>query len=120
MSLGTLLYGIGVGSIALGNSFWGFLISMVIVTIGELMVIPTASTYTANQAPENMWGRYMSLLALTWGAGSMVGPLLGGFLNDNFNPRAIWYGGGEAGILGSVVFLILVLRTSNNKFHQNM
>lgn len=93
---------------------------MVIVTIGELMAIPTASTYTANQAPENMWGRYMSLLALTWGAGSMVGPLLGGFLNDNFNPRAIWYGGGEAGILGSVVFLILVLRTSNNKFHQNM
>jgi MFS family permease len=110
MSLGTLLYGIGVGSIALGGGFWGFWVSMVVVTIGELMVIPTASTYTANRAPETMRGRYMSLLALTWGAGSMVGPLLGGFLNDSFNPRAIWYGGGAAGILGALVYLVLIFK----------
>ncbi len=83
---------------------------MIIVTIGELMVIPTASTYTANRAPETMRGRYMSLLALTWGAGSMVGPLLGGFLNDTFSPKAIWYGGGAAGMMGAVIFLILVLK----------
>lgn len=110
MALGTLLYGLGVGSIALGSGFWGFWISMVIVTLGELMVIPTASTYTANRAPETMRGRYMSLLALTWGAGSMVGPLLGGFLNDTFSPPAIWYGGGAAGLLGALVYLILFLK----------
>ncbi len=112
MSLGTLFYGIGVGSIALGNGFWGFWVSMVIVTIGELMVIPTASTFTANRAPEHMRGRYMSLLAITWGAGSMIGPLLGGFLNDIFSPKAIWYGGGAAGILGSLVYLILILKNN--------
>jgi MFS family permease len=111
MALGTLFYGLGVGSIAFGTGFWGFLVSMVIVTIGELMVIPTASTYTANRAPETMRGRYMSMLALTMGAGSMIGPLLGGFLNDTFSPRAIWYGGGAAGFLGSVIFLILANRT---------
>ncbi len=111
MFLGTLIYGIGVGSVALGTGFWGFWISMVIVTIGEMMIIPTASTFTANRAPKHMRGRYMSFLTLTWGAGSMVGPLLGGFLNDTFNPAAIWYGGGAAGILGSLVFLILIFRT---------
>ena len=111
MSLGTLLYGIGVGSIAFGTGFWGFLVSMIIVTIGELMVIPTASTYTANLAPEDMRGRYMSILALTWGAGSMVGPLLGGFLNDKISPVSIWYGGGAAGILGALIFFVLVFRT---------
>lgn len=110
MSLGTLLYGIGVGSIALGSGFWGFWISMVIVTIGELMVIPTASTFTANRAPETMRGRYMSLLALTWGAGSMVGPLLGGILNDTYSPRAIWYGGGAAGLLGALIYLLLAIQ----------
>lgn len=115
MSLGTLLYGIGVGSIAFGTGFWGFLISMVIVTVGELMVIPTASTYTANRAPENMRGRYMSLLALTWGAGSMVGPLMGGFLNDNIGPAFIWYGGGATGIMGSIIFLVLVIKIGRDK-----
>ena len=110
MALGTMLYGIGVGSIALGTGFWGFWTSMVIVTLGELMVIPTASTFTANRAPEHMRGRYMSLLAISWGAGSMVGPLLGGLLNDTISPKAIWYGGGAAGLLGSVVYLVLLLR----------
>ena len=115
MSLGTFLYGVGVGSIALGTGFWGFLTSMVIVTLGELMVIPTASTYTANRAPENMRGRYMSMLALTWGAGSMIGPLMGGFLNDNISPASIWYGGGAAGIIGSLIFLVLVIKTGSEK-----
>jgi MFS family permease len=111
MAVGTFFYGIGVGSIALGTGFWGFWISMVIMTIGELMVIPTASTYTANRAPETMRGRYMSMLALTMGAGSMVGPLLGGFLNDAFSPSATWYGGGAAGILGAVIYLVLYVRS---------
>ncbi len=110
MAVGTLFYGLGVGSIAFGTGFWGFWASMVIVTIGELMVIPTASTYTANKAPETMRGRYMSMLALTMGAGSMIGPLLGGFLNDTIQPAAVWYGGGAAGILGSAIYFILVLR----------
>jgi MFS family permease len=118
MALGTLLYGIGVGSIALGSGFWGFWISMVVVTIGELMVIPTASTFTANRAPETMRGRYMSLLALTWGAGSMVGPLLGGILNDTLNPKAIWYGGGIAGILGAVIYLLLTLQRNAHSSQQ--
>jgi MFS family permease len=114
MAVGTLFYGLGVGSIAFATGFWGFLVSMVIVTIGELMVIPTASAYTANRAPEIMRGRYMSMLALTMGAGSMVGPLLGGFLNDTFSPSAIWYGGGAAGILGAMTFFILATRTRNS------
>ncbi len=92
---------------------------MIVVTVGELMVIPTASTYTANRAPENMRGRYMSLLALTWGAGSMVGPLLGGFLNDNISPASIWYGGGAAGIIGSIIFLVLVIKTGGDKSTSN-
>jgi MFS family permease len=108
MFWGTLLYGIGVGSVALGSGFWGFWISMIILTWGELMVIPTASSYTANRAPEAMRGRYMSLLALTWGAGSMIGPVLGGFLNDQFHPVTIWLGGGAAGLLGALVYLYLL------------
>jgi MFS family permease len=115
MALGTLLYGLGVGLIALGSGFWGFWLCMVIVTIGELMVIPTASSFTANRAPEAMRGRYMSLLTLTMGAGSMVGPLLGGFLNDTISPQATWYGGGAVGILGGLIYWILVRDTNQKK-----
>lgn len=118
MTLGTFLYAAGVGSIALGNGFWGFLLSMVIVTIGELMVIPTGSSFTANIAPEDMRGRYMSLLALTWGAGSLVGPLLGGILNDQFYPVSIWYGGGIAGLLGTLLLFFLSFRDKGSQTDQ--
>lgn len=114
MSLGTLLYGLGVGSVALGGGFWGFWGSMVIVTIGELMVVPTSSSYTANIAPHTMRGRYMSLLALTWGAGSLIGPVTGGFLNDYFQPVFMWYGGGLVGLLGACIFLYLTLHQAAN------
>ncbi len=115
MAVGGLFYGLGVGSIALGNSFGDFWISMVIVTIGELMIVPTAITYTANLAPEDMRGRYMSIFSLTWGIGTLIGPLMGGLLNDYFHPSAMWYGGGAAGLLGGVVFILLILNQSKNQ-----
>jgi MFS family permease len=103
---GALIYALGVGSIALGTGFWGFWGSMVIVTIGELILIPTATTYVANLAPPDMRGRYMSAFTFSWGVGSGIGPVVGGYLNDQINPQAIWYGGGLIGILGALWFFV--------------
>lgn len=110
MAVGTLLYALGVGSIALGSGFWGFWLSMVIMTFGELILIPTATTFTANLAPPDMRGRYMSVYNLTWGLAAGVGPLLGGFLNDAVGPRAIWLGGGLIGLLSVAAFAWLAYR----------
>ncbi len=104
LALGSLFYAVGVGSVALGRGFWGFWISMVILTIGELILIPTSTTYTANLAPAEMRGRYMSIYTLTWGIGNGVGPILGGFLNDNISPVSIWYGGLTIGMAGAFLF----------------
>jgi MFS family permease len=105
LSIGSLLYGFGVGSVAVGQGFWWFWLSMVIVTLGEMVLVPTSSTYVANLAPPDMRGRYMSLYSLTWIVAAGIGPLMGGFLNDNLGPLAIWVGGGAAGVLAAVLFL---------------
>ena len=115
LAVGSLCYAIGVGSIAWMTGFWGFWVSMVIMTIGELIQSPTASTYAANRAPEDMRGRYMSLYGLTWALGSGVGPLLGGWLNDNISPQAIWYGALVIGLLSSSGFLLLALAERRRK-----
>lgn len=109
MALGALLYGLGVGSVALGRGFWGFWMSMVIVTCGELILMPTAATYAANLAPADMRGRYMSIYSLAWTVAFAIGPVVGGFLNDNFGPLAIWYGGVAFGLLGALSFARLAL-----------
>jgi MFS family permease len=110
LAVGALFYAVALGSVAQGRGFWGFWLSMVILTVGELMVSPTATTLAANLAPADMRGRYMSLYGLTWGVASGVGPVLGGLLNDQLGPTAIWYGGGVIGLASGLLFLSLVQR----------
>jgi MFS family permease len=100
--------------VALAGSFWGFWIAMVIMTIGELILMPTATTFVANLAPVDMRGRYMSLFALTWSVAQATGPLMGGFMSDRYGPASTWYGGAVI-VSGSVLaFLLLYYRFRKN------
>ena len=96
---GMLIYAAGAGSVALMSSFWGFWLSMVILTFGELTIVPTASKYVADRAPAHLRGRYMSIYWFGWGLARASAPLIGGFLNDAIAPRSIWIGGFLIGIL---------------------
>jgi MFS family permease len=107
MMVGTLFYTLGVGSVSLGHTFIGFWISIVIMTVGELILMPTASSYVAELAPPDMRGRYMSVAGLTWSVAAGVAPLLGGYLNDHIAPVVTWYGGFLIGIIGILGFLIV-------------
>jgi len=111
LSIGMLIYALGAGSVALMSSFWGFWLSMVILTFGELTLVPTASKYVADLAPADLRGRYMSMYWLGWGLARTLAPIIGGFLNDNIAPRAIWMGGLLLGIT-STFGLILLSRLS--------
>lgn len=108
---GMLIYALGAGSVALMSSFWGFWLSMVILTFGELTLVPTASKYVADLAPPDLRGRYMSMHWLGWGLARTLSPIIGGFLNDNIAPRAIWIGGLLIG-LTSTLGLFLLSRVS--------
>lgn len=110
LALGSLLYAVAVTSVAFGSSFGHFWLSMVIMTVGELMLMPTSTTYTANLAPAHMRGRYMSVYSLTWGIAQGVGSLGGGFLADTLGPSAPWIGGGVAGALAVTAFVVLAGR----------
>lgn len=116
LAAGSLFYALGVGSVALGWNFPTFLGSMVVLTIGEMIMIPTSTALTANLAPPEMRGRYMSVYGLTWGAGFGIGPVIGGFLNDNLAPVTIWYGGLAMG-LGAALGFVLLARALRAQTH---
>ncbi len=107
LALGAFFYAIGAGSVALGGGFWGFWLSMVILTIGELLIAPTGTAVAANLAPPDMRGRYMGLYGITWGVAFGIGPVIAGYLNDNVAPRAIWIFALAAGLMAATGFLLL-------------
>jgi MFS family permease len=109
LTAGTAFYAIGTTLVAVFSGFWGFWLCMVIATVGELVVVPTATTFTANQAPSDMRGRYMSIYNLTSSIASAVAPVFGGMLNDTLGPKMIWYGAGVVGLLSVLAFGSLAL-----------
>jgi MFS family permease len=110
LATGAFFYAIGVGSVALGSGFWAFWLSMVILTLGEMILVPTGTTLTANLAPADQRGRYMGVYSLTWSLGVGIGPTVGGFLSDQIAPVAIWYGGLAFGLVATLGFLLLARR----------
>ena len=109
LAAGTVFYAVGTTAVALFSGFWGFWLCMVIVTIGELVMAPTATTFTANHAPAEMRGRYMSVYNLSSSVASAIAPVLGGYLNDNLGPRTIWLGGGLIGLFSIFLFSVMAI-----------
>lgn len=104
LAVGALFTALGVGSVALGSSFPVFLLSIVILTIGEMIIVPTSVAFVADLAPVTMRGRYMGIYGLTWGVGFGLGPVLGGYVSDNLAPRYIWYEAFILGLLSTLAF----------------
>jgi predicted MFS family arabinose efflux permease len=107
MGMGTAIYAIAVGCVSLPSEFWGFWLCMVLMTAGELILVPTASSFAANLAPVDMRGRYMSIYGLSWGIASGISSPMGGLLSDTLGPQYIWYGAALMGSIGVISFLFL-------------
>jgi len=93
MALGVFFYMIGFGMFGFVNAFWLFAAAVVIITIGEMVVMPTASALATNFAPEDMRGRYMAVFGLSWAIPATIGPTAAGLILDNYNPNLLWYVG---------------------------
>jgi len=93
MALGVFFYMIGFGMFGFVSAFWLFAAAVVIITIGEMVVMPTASALATNFAPEDMRGRYMAVFGLSWAIPATIGPSAAGLILDNYNPNLLWYVG---------------------------
>ena len=110
ISLGMLVYALGVGSVAFMSTLWGFWFSMVLMSMGELILAPTGSKYVAEIAPKELRGRYMSIYWLTWGLARSIAPMAGGYLHDSVGPQYIWWGGLAIGLFSTLVLFLLSRR----------
>lgn len=108
IALAALLYAAGMVGFALSRSFPAFLLAMVITTVGELMLVPTATALVSNIAPADMRARYMGVFSLSFRIGAGIGPVVGGLLNDQVAPVAIWYGALASCLAAAAGFGVLV------------
>ncbi|MBM7606106.1 MFS family permease [Metabacillus crassostreae] len=73
------------------EQFTGFLVAMVILTIGEMLIWPAVPTIANDLAPKGRQGFYQGFVNSTATGGRMIGPLLGGFVVDYYNMNLLFY-----------------------------
>jgi MFS family permease len=73
------------------GAYFMFVVAILVITAGEMLVMPTSQALAARFAPPDMRGRYMAFLGLTWALLAMVGPAATGLILDNYNPDWVWY-----------------------------
>ena len=107
MPVGALFYMAAMLIVGVSNQFWGFWFAMVVMTLGELITAPTATTFVANLAPTEQRGRYLGMFGLTWHVAMAIGPFAAGILTDAFGIRSPWFAGAVVGILAVYAFVLL-------------
>lgn len=134
MALGAFFYGIGFGmfgfdpfhifsssinfyffTLPLSGTYIWFMSAVVIITVGEMIIMPVSQALAANFAPEEMRGRYMAVFSLGWAIPSTIGPGLAGLILDNYNPNLLWYLGGALCLVAVSGFYLLHLRLGKQK-----
>lgn len=107
MAVGSALYLIGFSLYGLVSTFPLFIVAMLVITAGEMLVIPISQALVALFAPVDMRGRYMATFSLAWGLPAAVGPWAAGLVIDNLNPDLLWYIAGLLSAIATAGFLTL-------------
>ena len=90
LAIGALLIGLGFFLPALRPSVPWYAASIVIWTLGEIVVSAIAPTLIADLAPVELRGSYQGGFQLSWGAASLLGPALGSLVLGRLGGGALW------------------------------
>jgi MFS family permease len=66
-----------------------FMTATMVFAVGETLQGPTQAPLVADLAPDRLRGRYFALSAMSWSAGAILGPAVGGPLLG-WQPLAVW------------------------------
>ena len=98
LMLGSLLYAIGFGAMAVAHTPAAIIATVVVWTFGEMILFPGMADYVASIAPSDRRGAYMGLFTFT------VGPWLGTWMLDAWGSLILWP---VMGVLGMISALAL-------------
>ena len=110
IALGVVFYMIGFSMFGMVSAYWLFCAAIVVITFGEMIIMPTSQYLAANFAPVEMRGRYMAVFGLIWMIPATIGPGAAGVILDNYDPNLLWYIGGVLCAISAVSFYGLHLR----------
>jgi MFS family permease len=99
---GGMFIAVGFGAMAFCHTRLAIAGTVVIWTIGEMILLPSMSNVVAELAPADRRGEYMGLYSMSWGLAFAIGPWLGTFALERYGRVTLWGGAFVAAALASL------------------
>ncbi|MFC8273226.1 MDR family MFS transporter [Streptomyces sp. NPDC057271] len=114
---GSVLIAVGVALTGLADGIVGFTVSVVVWSLGEVVVAGIAATVVANLAPPHARGRYQGAFSWTWGVARFTALTVGVTLYTGLGPSTLWWTALAGGLTAATATLALTSRVTRRTAH---
>ncbi|HEY3481423.1 MAG TPA: MFS transporter, partial [Streptomyces sp.] len=90
LALGHVLLAAGLAGYALSRALPALLVSAVVWSLGDLLIMGRLYALVTGLAPVGATGRYLAVFGTSWGVAATLAPLLGTQLLAHTGPTALW------------------------------
>jgi MFS family permease len=104
LTLGAFLYAVGFGAFGLVSGPVGVFAAVVVLTFGEMILLPGSAAYAAEIAPGGRRGEYMGLYTMSFNIAFAFGPWAGASILQRWGAQALW---GAAFVSGCISTLLM-------------
>lgn len=101
--VGALLMGFGMLVLIYSSLFFLAIVSCMIWTTGEMLFVSTAQLLCYENSSSPKKGQNLGLFQTTFAASNVIGPMLGGFIYQNWGGNLLWY---SSMLIGTMCFLL--------------
>ncbi|MER5708890.1 MULTISPECIES: MFS transporter [unclassified Streptomyces] len=116
-SAGSVLIAAGVALTGLADGIAGYTVSVVVWSLGEVVVAGIAAGVVANLAPAHARGRYQGAFSWTWGVARFAALTVGVAAYTTLGPAALWWTALAAGTAAAAGTLALAPRVNRRTAH---
>jgi len=97
---GLIMMFVGFILLPLGSTYLFASVTVIIWTLGEIMIFPLLASAIANRTSDSNRGSYMGLYTFTFSLSMVISPVAGTWIYEHIGPDWLW------GIVGITVFMI--------------
>lgn len=108
MFLGTFLCAISFAMLVLDTSVWFLVLSISLLSIGEIWSLPFMATITALRSGNHNKGVYMGILGIAFSLSFIVNPYLGTYIAEHFGFFVLWIGTGIMLTITAIAFYFII------------
>ena len=102
LALGSLLFAVGFGALAVAHTYAAVAGTVVVWTFGEMILFPAMAAYVSEIAPQGRSGEYMGLFVMAFNLAFVVGPWLGMLTLQHFGATTLWLATFAVGLLSVI------------------